>query len=133
MLNKSLKRLLLYGVITLACGLFSFIYEQHSHQVYSNYMIYLFAVPLALGAFPQLIFVGLPKLDIGGSWQRIIHNFSIATLAIGVLLQGMLEIYGTTSTFVVLYFVVGLGLLMVSIALWLSALSNHKESATYTV
>lgn len=128
MLNRSLKRVLIYLAITIACGIFSFIYEQHSHQVYSNYMVYLFMVPLILGVIPQLVFTLLPWLDIGGSWQRIIHNFAIATLSVATLLRGMLEIYGTTSAYIGLYFVAGASLLITSVALWLTTLFGSTKS-----
>ena len=36
------------------CALFGGIYEYFSHEVYSGYMIFAFAIPLFLGAFPAL-------------------------------------------------------------------------------
>lgn len=127
-MSNNLNRLFIYIAITLICGLFSYIYEQHSHQVYSNYMVYLFAIPLVLGAIPQFIAVLNLKLNVGGSWIKIIHNFAIATLTIGSLLKGMLEIYGTTSKFIPYYFVIGASLLAVSIAMWMVSSSSSRRA-----
>lgn len=85
-------------------------------------MVYLFAIPLLLGVIPQLIALANPKLSSMGSWQRIIHNFAIATLIVGSILQGVVEIYGTTNGYIVYYFIVGVGLLAAGFILWVGEL-----------
>ena len=116
MLNK---RLLSYGALTILSGIFSITYEYFSHGVYSNYMVYLFTIPLVLGVIPELLTLLFPKLKINNSSQRLTLDFAIATLMIGSTLQGILEIYGTTSVYVIYYLYAGIGLLALSIYLWL--------------
>lgn len=108
----------MYTAITAGCGLVSFIYELFSHGVYSNFMVYLFAIPLFLGVLPELIAQIWPKLAVGSSWQRTVHAFAVATLVVGSLLQGIVEIYGTTNQFIGYYFWAGIGLLFVSLSIW---------------
>lgn len=53
-------RILKEGRICLAaavfCAVFGFIYEMFSHEVYSAYMIFAFAIPLLAGAVPAFCF-----------------------------------------------------------------------------
>lgn len=91
-------------------------------------MVYLFAIPLLLGVVPQLIALANPKLSSTSSWQRIIHNFAIVTLIVGSILQGVVEIYGTTNGYIVYYFIVGISLLVASSMLWVAKfLKLHIE------
>ena len=74
------------------------VYEGFSHGVYSFYMIYAFLFLLGGGALPFLV-VGLQKnsRSINPSAKALYHC-GLATLTIGSILQGVLEIYGTTNT-----------------------------------
>lgn len=112
------KRLYIYIAVTLFCGLFSFIYELFSHGVYSNFMVYLFAIPLLLGVLPEFFALINPRFAVRSSWQPILQAFAVATLAVGSALQGIVEIYGTTNQFIVYYFVVGVGLAIASSVVW---------------
>lgn len=81
-------------------------------------MVYLFAIPLLLGAVPGLVAWLVPRLDAGGPWQHTVHAFAVATLTTGSALQGIMEIYGTTSAYVAYYMWTGLALLALSGLLW---------------
>jgi hypothetical protein len=76
-------------------------YEQFSHQVYSYYMIYAFALPLILGALPWALALGrgwrIPE-GVPGLW-----NAAVLTLTLGSVLRGVLDIYGTTSHLLFVY------------------------------
>jgi len=126
MSNSVKKPLYIYIAITITCGLFSFIYEHFSHNVYSNFIVYLFVIPLVLGVVPQLVALIYPKLAVGGSWQKTMHNFAIATLTAGAILQGIVEIYGTSTTFTRYYFEIGVALLALGIAMWIIRLRQAK-------
>ena len=56
-------------------ALFGAIYEQFSHQVYSYYMIYAFALPLILGALPWALALGrgwrIPE-EVPGLWNAAV-------------------------------------------------------------
>lgn len=116
---KLKKGLVRYANVSTLCLLFSFVYEQFSHQVYSGYMVGLFAIPLVLGVVPRVIMIVKPALDRGGPWAKTVHAFAVATLITGSLLQGIVEIYGTTSGAIKYYFIAGCVLLLVSLILWI--------------
>lgn len=122
----SSKRLLSYALITLVCGLFSVVYEHFSHGVYSNFMVYLFAIPLLLGVVPELLVLALPILRVDSPWARLVQNLAIATLISGSAIQGVIEIYGTTSGYIVYYFVAGAVLLVTSGVIWAAKYRRHE-------
>ena len=82
-------------------------------------MIFLFAIPLILGALPTIFSMKFPRLHIKNAWQDLIHIFAVATLTIGSALAGVFEIYGSANAFVIWYFVVGGVMLAASFAMWL--------------
>lgn len=124
MLNR---RLIIYLAITLFCGIFSFVYEHFSHGVLSTFMVWLFVVPLVLGAVPEFIGLLVPRLRSRSNWAKIFQNFAVATLATGSTLQGVIEIYGTTSPHTIYYLAVGSVLLILAIVFW--ALGLRKPVA----
>ena len=121
----SYKRLISYSGITVFCGMFSAVYEHFSHGVYSNYMVYLFAIPLVLGVVPELISRIIPAFRATSPWAKLLQNLAIATLTVGSALQGVVEIYGTTSPYILYYFVAGIGLLLASIITLLTCLQQR--------
>ena len=122
---------LIYLYVAIGCGVFSAIYEYFSHEVYSPFMVWLFAIPFALGSLPSLIFWLWPQLNVGSWWQKTIHAFAVATLTVGSLLQGVVEIYGTTNHLIIYYFWAGAGLLVVSLAVWVSSLCQNRPHNTH--
>lgn len=102
---------LTYLVISLLCALFGWVYEQFSHEVYSNYMLYAFGFPLAGGALPYLLACLYPHRCRPGGLERSVHHCGIATLTVGSILCGVLEIYGTTNRLTQVYWVAGWGML----------------------
>ena len=96
-----------YLLISLICALFGAIYEFFSHGVYSYHMIYAFAFPLAGGVLPFLL-IAAGDIRIFPGWPaRCLHHAGIATLTVGSLLRGALEIYGTTNSLVIVYPICG--------------------------
>lgn len=126
MSNK--KRLIIYSAITIFCGIFSVIYEHFSHDVYSVFMVYLFAIPLLLGVVPELVSL-FSKSTKSSPWSRLFRHFAVATLTVGSTLQGVLEIYGTTNGFVIWYLVAGICLFVISFVIWLAANADDKVTA----
>ena len=100
----------------LACvfvAAFGAVYEVFSFGVYSYFMLYAFAVPLLLGALPYLLLALhstpiLPARSGGKLWHA-----GIASLTVGALFRGVLEIYGTSSALTIVYWALG-GLLLLS-------------------
>ena len=96
-------RISLYFLIAaLFTALFGAVYERFSHEVYSYYMIYAFAIPLALGALPYAI-LGLTALRLPSIATIRLWNYGTATLTVGCIFKGVLDIYGTTNRLIFAY------------------------------
>jgi len=111
--------------VTLFVALFGAIYEHFSFEVYSYYMLYAFAVPLALGVLPY----GLAALRGGGRLNpggARFWNAGIFTLTLGSVFQGVLAIAGYTNRLIVVYPIAGA--LMLAIGL-VAALRPAAEDA----
>ena len=116
------KIALIYLLCSIFCAVFGAVYECFSHGVYSYYMLYAFLLPLVAGTLPFTV-IGLYCPDkIPGNSSRCFYHFGIATLTVGCIMQGILEIYGTTNQKIYFYPVTGLGLVL------LAAL-HHKRCA----
>ncbi len=68
-------------------------------------MIYAFAFPLMLGAFPCAVF--LRKSYAPGKWAMWLWNAAVFTWTVGSVFKGVLEIYGTTNRLILVYWVAG--------------------------
>ena len=112
-------------------ALFGAVYERFGHGVYSYYMIYAFALPLLLGLLPALLF-GTAKREIVSSRKgRHYWNAGVATLTVGALFKGVLEIYGTDSPFFTGYVIIGAALLAAGQAVGAAVnIINRKKKKT---
>ena len=113
-MDKELKKNLLYSTVwTAFLALFGAIYELFSHDVYSYYMIYAFGIPLVMGVLPY------ETMLISGKYPgRLFYNFwntAIATLSIGCLFSGVLSIYGTTNSLIIVYPIAGVILIIMGL------------------
>ena len=97
-----------YLIVAAICAAVGFIYELFSHQVWSVYMIGAFAVPLILGVLPNLV-IAIGRIKTPGLAAENLYACGIATLTLGSLLKGVLQIYGTTNTLLEYYWLVGAG------------------------
>ncbi len=103
------------GVSTFV-ALFGGIYEYFSHEIFSYFMVYAFAIPLLLGAFPWMI-MGLKHASLPHPFSSLCWHCGIATVTTGSVYQGVLEIYGTTHHLMPVYWILGGGLLALSLLL----------------
>ncbi|MDO4564770.1 MAG: hypothetical protein Q4C04_04075 [Clostridia bacterium] len=115
-----------YLLISLLCALFGFVYEQFSHEVYSFYMLYAFAFPLALGVLPFFT-MALFVRRLPSRLPLNLYHSGLATLTVGSLFQGALEIYGTTSRLTTVYLLAGLAFTVSGILLYLIGLAASKN------
>ncbi|GHU70124.1 hypothetical protein FACS1894184_15140 [Clostridia bacterium] len=116
-----------YVIIAIFCAFFGAIYEAFSHGVYSMYMMYAFAFPLAGGAAVTLLFAAFPHKRIPSTLVKQLYNSGIATLTVGSVFAGALEIYGTTNWLVMVYWVVGIGFVAVSLILFVIIQSRNRS------
>ena len=101
------------------CAVFGAVYEHFSFGVYSYCMIYSFAAPLVIGFI--LLHVALSGRKVPLLFLQLIGAAS-ATLSIGCITTGIIEIYGTTNHLLYAYPVAGVILLLFSI------ITLHKSS-----
>ena len=120
------RQTIIYVCFALFCGLFSATYEHFSHQIYSNYMIWLFAFPLLLGALPYTLIGLLKRLPLPAQHTADVWDCGITTLAVGSCVTGALEIYGTTSSYTAAYWPIGTSLLAAGLILYISEARASK-------
>lgn len=123
-----LKTAFTYLIVSIFVALFGGIYEIYSHGVYSNFMIYAFAFPLVGGCLPFFLlgmwsYIGDNThpiyLQPPGTLCRNLHHSGIATLTVGSIIRGVLDIYGTTSYLSKIYWIVGIAFLLSGIILYI--------------
>ena len=95
-------------------AVFGGVYELFSHGVYSAWMVFAFAVPLLLGVIPYAALL-IGKQAPGQVFLNL-WNAGIAALSVGSVFQGVLEIYGTTNSLVIVYPIAGGALLLLGLA-----------------
>ena len=103
-----------YLFATIFCAVFGAIYEHFSFGVYSGCMVYAFGFPLLLGVLP--FFLRGLKGSRGMKKRRWSENFwhaGVATLTVGSVVKGVLDIYGTDSPYVIWYGIIGVSLFMI--------------------
>ena len=100
-----------YLTATIFMALFGAIYERFSHEVYSYYMIYAFALPLVMGVLPGMSIV-LFDLRIPSAPAIRLWSYGVATLTVGSAFKGVLDIYGTTNHLIYVYPIAGAMLLL---------------------
>ena len=134
LINLEKKRMrrtsLIYLCITLFCGLFSAVYEHFSHGVYSEYMVYLFAFPLFGGVLPYAILGLLPKIKCPSQASARVFNSGVAALAVGSCVKGVLDIYGTSSSYQPIYWAVGAILVSLGSGMFLFSLLFSRRKKT---
>lgn len=130
--KKALKTAFLYLFIALFCVLFGAVYELYSHEVYSFYMIYAFVFPLIGGTLPFMILSLERTKKYPNAIARNLYHSGIATLTVGSVVRGVLEIYGTTNTMADYYWPVGILLAFFGLLIYVvAALTEHiKERST---
>ncbi|MCR4956706.1 MAG: hypothetical protein K6A30_08475 [Lachnospiraceae bacterium] len=124
--NKNLKNALQMFAFALGIALFGGIYEIFSHEVYSYFMIYAFLVPFTLGGMVFLILAAKEKEALS-KWFYNFWNSGIITITFGMVMKGVLEIYGTTNAKLYLYFVLGSLLLLLGIMAALPKVERKRE------
>lgn len=120
-----MKNCLIYTAATIFTALFGAVYEHFSHEVYSAFMQYAFAIPLLLGVLPLMCFAVLGK-EAPDGWSMRIYNSGTAALTVGLIFEGALEIYGTTNRLVIVYPIVGFILIFLGIIIFVISRKRHK-------
>ena len=117
-----------YAIIALICLVIGIVYEIFSHGVWSVFMIGAFAIPLILGVIPNLV-IGFGNLKTPDMASETLYACGIATLTLGSMLKGALDIFGTTNTLLDYYWMVGGAFTLLGIIFYFA---QRKPSAATT-
>lgn len=93
-----------YVFTTLFCIVFNYIYSIFSHGVSSPFMSYAFVFSLVLGVVGFTLF---GRLNLDNRIAVNLYNAGIATLTVGSILRGIIDIAGADTTYPAWYFFVG--------------------------
>ncbi len=93
-------------------------------------MLYAFIIPLAGGLLPVTLLMLTGKFRLTRSVRRFIHIYDsgVATLTVGSILKGVLDIYGTTNRLIVFYAAFGSALLLLG---GIGYMITYKHSAVF--
>ena len=94
----------IYAFSTLFCIAFNYLYSLFGHGVSSPYMSYAFVFSLVLGIVGFIVF---GWLNLENRIAFNLYNAGIATLTVGSILRGIIDIAGADTTYPVFYFLVG--------------------------
>ena len=108
-----MKKTIRYLFLSVFVFVFSQIYEYFSHGVYSNYMLYAFLIPFLGLSVPSFLLHSLKKALPTNF--RFLWKCGIATLTVGSIYKGILEIYGTNGYFEFPYLFLGAGLCITAV------------------
>jgi hypothetical protein len=101
---KTKKTVIIYSAITLLCIAINYIYSLFGHGVSSPYMSYAFVFSLILGVVGFFV---IGRLDLENRTSFSLYNAGIATLTVGSILRGILDIAGADTTYPIYYFIAG--------------------------
>ncbi len=110
------KTALVYLLVSVFCAIFGAVYELFSHEVYSFYMLYAFAFPLVGGTLPFLLMAVFSARKYPNVFVRNLYHSALATLTVGSIVRGILDIYGTTNHLSEYYWIVGIALYVLGVA-----------------
>lgn len=108
----------IYLTFTVLCFVFAVVYEHFSHEVYSPYMVFAAGFPLIGGVVGIEVLCCLPAQYHPNRLSINLYNSGIATVTVGSLLQGALDIYGTENSLMRYYWKTGVFLLGAAIIAW---------------
>ena len=115
-----------YLFVTLFLVLFGAVYEHFSHEVYSYCMLYAFVIPLTCGVLPFFSLAFSQKLPLPRRAACNLYHSGIASLTVGCIFQGVLEIYGTTNSLIRVYWFAGGGLLVCAVVSYIFGCFSSK-------
>lgn len=116
---RALKTAFIYLLITFFCSVFGAVYELFSHEVYSFYMIYAFAIPLLGGVLPFMLAAMFNTSEFPDRLSFNLYNSGIAALTTGSIVNGVLEIYGTDNPLVYAYVFSGVLFILAGIIVYM--------------
>ena len=95
-------------------------------------MVFAVAFPLLGGLVAGELLKKVPAERLPGQLPAEIYHCGLATLTVGSIIRGVMDIYGTENALVKYYAYAGIGLVVLSIALWwVSSLKKDPEEGIF--
>lgn len=127
--SKNKKSVLItYIFLTIFCIIFDRVYALFGHGVESPYMQWVFVIPLVGLLVLLLLYFPLRKRG-KGRFGFNAFNSGIATLTIGSLTEGILEIAGASSPYMKWFLYVGIGFVAIGIVALIYSFFQKKENS----
>ncbi|SDN75654.1 hypothetical protein [Acetanaerobacterium elongatum] len=126
------KTMLVYLAISVFCIVFDRIYALFGHGVYSASMSLMFLYPLLGGALPFLLLWQFAPQEDSVSHYRLYYNCynsGIAALTVQSLLNGIFEIAGTASRYLIVFVVCGWVMVAAGLVLYLMGLYRYYSGS----
>lgn len=117
------KTIKIYIVVTVISIIFSYIYEMFSYGEYSNYMRFLFVVPI-IGEITYEIIYFL-KINITRATYNL-FNSGIAILMSGMLIKGIINISGRYTNYDIIYWILGTIFILSAIIIQIKYKKNEE-------
>ena len=114
--RRYLRRMAAYAAAALFCGIFFLVYDRFSHGVRSFYMTFCFlppAVACAVNGICALLRLGFSRLGDN------LFGGGIGLITAGFVLRGILEIAGSDSAYLPVFFIGGGWMIVCGIIVWI--------------
>lgn len=122
---KTLKTALVYLGVSVFCIVFDRVYWFFGHGVESYAMMYMFLYPLIGGFVPFMLlwlcYRNVEKNPFYRASLNVYHS-GIALLTVGGVLEGIVEIAGASSVYIVYFTDFGIAFCLVGLALYLAGI-----------
>ncbi|MGN0480861.1 MAG: hypothetical protein ACI4EV_04760 [Lachnospiraceae bacterium] len=102
-----------YGIVSALVAAFGAVYEHFSFGVYSNSMIYAFSVTFFACIMCLLLLRSKKEVRVC-RLSLSLWNISLAVLTVGMIVKGILDIYGIEHELVIFYPIAGVLLIIIS-------------------
>lgn len=128
-MSRNMKSVIVYISTALFAFVFDRVYALFSHGVGSLSMSLIWVWLLCFGAvfylLAELLRVKIKK-SIPDRLSANIYNSGVTVYAVGMLLQGILEIAGTASNYLLWYKIIGISLMIIGFGMILFFQSYNK-------
>lgn len=128
--HSSQKTVVVFLILSALAVVIDKVYALFAHGVSSDAMTWMFLYPLIQGALFYLLLGSLlPQLDCFYGYRLFynLYNSGIAVITTGSFLKGIMDIAGTSSVYVNIYYITGYILLGAGVILLLILAANYRK------
>lgn len=121
------KAAIVYGAVAVFAVIFNIVYTVFGYGETSPFMQFMFAAPLIGGAIPAIILAATRRDGAVSRAAFNLWNSGIATVTVGCLVRGIINISGRFTDFDVYYWIAGGALIAAAIAVQLAAKKGNTR------